>query len=183
MSVTINAKGTSVTSFKIGRNGPTITEDSTITAGPPSVTNPVNPNGNLTLTANGVNAKILFTGDVGPGIISATASQNLYIDPTLGGGGNLILIDNQWPLTDGTSGQFLKTNGAGILSWGSQIAPNYQEFSATASQTIFNTTVNTVAKASGKSYLQVFVNGIFQQEGATKQYTVTGANQVTFNVG
>lgn len=62
-------------------------------------------------------------------------------------------------------------------------APNYETIVATASQTVFNTTVNTVANGSGKSYLQVFVNGVKQREGASFAYTVTSANQITFNVG
>lgn len=62
-------------------------------------------------------------------------------------------------------------------------APNYQEFVSTAAQTVFNTTINTTAKSGTRAYLQVFVSGVFQQEGATKQFTVTGANQITFNVG
>ena len=41
--------------------------------------------------------------------------------------------------------------------------------------------MSTVAKGSGKAHLQVFVNGVFRQEGATKAFTVTGANQITFN--
>jgi hypothetical protein len=61
--------------------------------------------------------------------------------------------------------------------------PDYEEFVATAAQTVFNPALSTVAKAAGKAYLQVFVNGVFQMEGATKAFTVTGANQLTFNAG
>lgn len=63
------------------------------------------------------------------------------------------------------------------------VAPNYEEFAATAAQTVFNTTMTTTAKAAGKAYLQIYVNGVFQQEGASKAFTVTGATQVTFNAG
>lgn len=66
---------------------------------------------------SGINTKVQFTGDTGPGIITASASQNLYIDPSLGGGGNLILVANQWPSADGTTNQVLTTNGAGVLSF------------------------------------------------------------------
>lgn len=60
----------------------------------------------------------------------------------------------------------------------------YFEASATGGQTVVNTTpLNTTAKTSTTASLQVFVNGVFQQEGATKAYTVTGANQITFNAG
>ena len=63
------------------------------------------------------------------------------------------------------------------------VAPNYETAVATASQTVFNTTLTTQANGSGKTYLLVFVNGVKQIEGASKSYTVTGANQITFNTG
>jgi hypothetical protein len=62
-------------------------------------------------------------------------------------------------------------------------AADYEEQVATASQTVFNTTIDTVANGGGKTYLAVYVNGVYQQQGATKSYTVTGANQITFNAG
>lgn len=74
-------------------------------------------NGDLILKADGVNSKITFSGDVGPAIITASASQTLYIDPTLGGGSTLVLVDNQWPTTDGSADQVITTDGNGILSF------------------------------------------------------------------
>ena len=71
-------------------------------------------------------------------------------------------------------------NGSG---GGGLTAPNYEEATATASQVLFNTTLNTVANAAGKTSLLVYVNGVKQREGVTKAYQVTGANQVTFNAG
>jgi hypothetical protein len=90
--------------------------------------------------------------------------------------------------SDGTSGQVLTSNGTGsAATWstptGGLVAPNYQTFVATASQTVFNTTLTTQANGSGKTYLQVFVNGVKQIEGASKAYTVTGANQFTMTAG
>lgn len=91
--------------------------------------------------------------------------------------------------TFGTAGQVLATNAtADGLEWitaptGGSTAPNYEEFVATAGQTVFNTTMTTTAKGAGKAYLQVFVNGVFQMEGASKSFTVTGSNQITFNAG
>lgn len=152
MSITLNAKGTSVPFFTIGKSGTTLYQGSTDPSGTYTIKdgdywlngsdNSLNVWGtsqwnapqladlhfvdssivapddtDLTLQTNGVNTKIVFAGDVGPGIITASASQDLYIDPTLGGGGNLILIDNQWPAADGTNGQVLTTNGSGILSF------------------------------------------------------------------
>jgi hypothetical protein len=62
-------------------------------------------------------------------------------------------------------------------------APAYEAFVATGGQTVFNTTLSTVAIGGGLSHLQVFRNGVFQQEGGSKAFTVTGANQITFNAG
>jgi hypothetical protein len=90
------------------------------------------------------------------------------------------------PSQTGNTGKYLSTDGAGTLSWQATssglVAPNYEEIAITATQTVVNTTVNTVAKASGKAYLQVFLNGVLQMEGSTKAFTVTGANQITFNL-
>jgi hypothetical protein len=63
------------------------------------------------------------------------------------------------------------------------IPPNYEEFISVAAQTVFNTTITTQPIGGGNSYLQVYVNGIFQQEGVLSAYQVTGANQITFNTG
>jgi len=82
-------------------------------------------------------------------------------------------------------GEVLKWNGSnwvpGTDTSGAPL-PQYEEFVAGASQTIFNTTITTLSNTSGgNARLQVYVNGIYQLEGATKAYTVTGANQITFN--
>jgi hypothetical protein len=61
--------------------------------------------------------------------------------------------------------------------------PAYELQVAIANQTVFDTTVNTVANDSGLASLQVFINGVKQIEGASYGYTVTGANQITLNSG
>jgi len=70
---------------------------------------------------------------------------------------------------------------------GSLTGVNIDEFVATGGQTVFNTTnVPTVAPSGSpgnKAYIQVFVNGILQKYGPGFSYTVTGANQITFNSG
>jgi len=73
--------------------------------------------------------------------------------------------------------RILGANAPGAFS------PNYEEYVATAAQTVFNTTMPTTAKVGGRAYLQVYIDGIFQQEGVTKQFTVTGPNQITFSYG
>lgn len=78
------------------------------------------------------------------------------------------------------------TNAAGSITIAvnhNALAPSYDEITAFAGQTVFTTTVNTLANASGHTYLQIFVNGVLQREGASKAYTVTGATQITFNTG
>ena len=71
----------------------------------------------LVIKTDGINAKVTFAVDVGPGIITESASKNLYIDPTVGGGSNLILVANQWPSADGLANQVLTTNGSGVLTF------------------------------------------------------------------
>lgn len=153
MAITLNAKGTSVPSFTIGKNGTTLYQGSvdpslfyTMHAGDvwfdnydnsqwvwnavatawnaPKLANltfsgsTISSSGaDLTLSTNGNNAHVTFAGDVGPGIITASAGQDLYIDPTLGGGTNLIIVDNKWPAADGAANQVLTTDGAGNLSF------------------------------------------------------------------
>lgn len=173
MSVTINAKGTSVPSFTVGKSGLQLSQAGELTP----------PTGNdLIINLAADKSLSINAGTSGPALITSSDNQDIHINPAVGGGQYLVLVANRWPGTDGTANQVLRTNGSGVLSWYTP-APNYEEFSATASQTVFNTTISTVAKSAGKVYLQVFVNGIFQQEGATKAFTVTGANQITFNSG
>jgi hypothetical protein len=175
MSVTLNAKGTSVSNFTVGKDGTTLTQSGSIT--PPG-------GNNLTVVLATDKFLNIDGGLSGPSLITTTDTKDLHINPAIGGGQYLLLNAVRWPTTDGTTGQVLATNGSGVLSFVSKLtAPNYEEYVATGSQTVFNTTLATTAKASGKSYLQIFVNGTFQQEGGTKQYTVTGANQITFNAG
>lgn len=60
---------------------------------------------------------------------------------------------------------------------------NYQRLVSNTNQTVFNTSVQTRPNGDGKSYLQVFVNGVYQLEGASKNYIVSSNNQITFNTG
>jgi hypothetical protein len=61
-------------------------------------------------------------------------------------------------------------------------APDYDRIVATAGQTVFNTTVSTIANTSGKNYVMVTKNGLVLSEGGGNDYTVTGANQITLIV-
>jgi hypothetical protein len=93
----------------------------------------------------------------------------------VGGGQMCATIGGTTPMTF-VSGilEILVTNG------GSSAIPSYEGQTATAGQTVVNTIVNTIPISGNTSYLLVFVNGVMQMEGALLQYTVTGANQITF---
>jgi len=108
MSVTINAKGTSVSSFTVGRSGTIITQGGVIS--PPAATD-------LKISLDVGKDLIIDDGGSGSALITTTNSRDLYINPATGGGQYLVLCANTWPATDGTNGQTLVTNGAGILSW------------------------------------------------------------------
>lgn len=107
MSVTLNAKGTSTTSFKVGKNGTIITQGGVIS--PPAATD-------LKIDLDTGQNLVIDAGVTGSAVITTT-NPNLHISPTTAGGQYLVLVANRWPTTDGTSGQVLATNGSGILSW------------------------------------------------------------------
>ena len=150
MTVTINAKGTSVPYFKIGKGGVTIYQGSsdpsltyTLVTGDywldttnklstwsgsawiaPTLDN-LNFNSStiaavtaddITLTP-GTGKSVVVTGSSGPGMITTDSGYDLTIDPSYGGGGNLILNANVWPATDGSANQVLTTDGSGYLSF------------------------------------------------------------------
>jgi hypothetical protein len=108
MAVTINAKGTSVPSFSVGKAGTTITQSGVIS--PPS-------DQNLTISLGTDRQLVVDAGDSGPALITASSNQDLHINPAVGGGQFLILNANRWPVSDGTNGQVLATNGSGVLSF------------------------------------------------------------------
>jgi len=93
----------------------------------------------------------------------------------VGGGKMCTTVGGTTPMTF-VSGvlEVLVTNG------GTSSIPTYEGIVATSGQTVFNTTVNTIPITNNTSYLIVFVNGVMQMEGALLNYTVTGANQITF---
>lgn len=101
-------------------------------------------------------------------------------------GGSIILNNVAWP--DGTvsptPGMYLGVSALNTLQFYTLpliSTPAYELQVAVALQTIFNTVIPTVPNGAGSAYLQVFVNGVKQIEGITKNYQVTGANQITFN--
>jgi hypothetical protein len=108
MSVTINARGTSVPSFAIGKSGTVITQAGTIT--PPA-------GNDLTIALGVDNTLSIATDGPGPSLITTSDNQDLHINPAIGGGQFLVLNANRWPIADGTFGQVLATNGSGVLGF------------------------------------------------------------------
>ncbi|MFL6601832.1 MAG: hypothetical protein ACJ8R9_10920 [Steroidobacteraceae bacterium] len=120
----------------------------------------------LTLTNTGVLSNVAGTGI---GVSGAT--------------GNVTITNTG--VTSIVAGSNVTVSGAtgAVTVNATRQAPDYQEFVAAAAQTVFNTTITTTAKSGSKSYLQVYVNGTFKQEGGGFAYTVTGTNQITFIAG
>jgi len=135
--------------------------------------------GNGEGTGNGGNLTIQAGSANGSGDVGNVAIQGNNIEWT-------ILGELTVNLNPGITGQVLTSQGTGtppIWAAPAFVAPKYEAAVATALQTVFNTTLTTTANTGGKTFLQVFVNGVKQMEGAAKAYTVTGANQITFNTG
>jgi len=149
----------------------------------------------LNITNIGVNSHSAIDTHIGDatihftqGSISITSSQisdfATGIDTHLGLSSIDLFGDVDTTTLTPTTGDVLSWDGTnwipGTVTPGS--IPKYEEQVAGASQTVFNTTISTVSNTSGgNAKLQVFVNGIYNMEGATKAYTVTGPNQITFN--
>lgn len=136
-----------------------------------------------------------FDSNLG-GFIQA-ALDNSLVSSVFGRTGAIVAQEGDYTLnllgdvtiTAPATNDVLKYNGSGWVNGTtptpslSSIAPNYETATATASQTVFNTTLSTLANSGGKSYLMVTCNGLVMDEGAGADYTVTGANQITFTSG
>lgn len=108
MSVTINAKGTSYSSFRVGKTGTAITQAGAIT--PPGASD-------LTINLDEDRHLVVDAGLTGPALITTSDNQDLHINPATGGGQYLVLGANRWPTADGSANQVITTNGSGVLSF------------------------------------------------------------------
>lgn len=73
-------------------------------------------------------------------------------------------------------------NSLSIATTATEDHPDYNLFSALAAQTVFVTTFAWTAPSANKAAVSVFVNGIKQIEGATKDFTAA-PGIITFNAG
>lgn len=113
MSVTLNAKGTSTSSFKVGKDGTIITQGGVIS--PPAATD-------LKIDLDVGQYLNIDAGLSGPAVITSSNNQDLHINPSVGGGQYLVLNETRWPAQDGTVNQFLVTDGNGTLSFVTPVA-------------------------------------------------------------
>ena len=104
--------------------------------------------------------------DINTFSIVSTSNGNISITPN--GSGKVILDGISYPDTDGTNGQFIKTNGSGVLSFGAMTL-SYSSGTATGDGTEDEFTIS-----SGRSVndVLVFVNGF--QLTPTTDYTISG---------
>lgn len=148
MAITLNAKGTSVSSFSIGKAGVTLYQGSDPY---PGITPIV---GDYWFDTTAGNLRIW----VSPGQWGAPALDNIHFqngtisaqttDLVLTSSNDIQIGDLTWPAADGTSGQVLSTNGAGQLVFAnagaSTVAP---EWTLSASTTSLLPTATLVRRA------------------------------------
>jgi hypothetical protein len=104
--------------------------------------------------------------DINTYSIVSTSDGNINITPN--GTGKVVLDGISYPDTDGTDGQFIKTNGSGVLSFGAMTL-SYSSGTATGDGTEDEFTIS-----SGRAVdnVLVFVNGF--QLTPTTDYTISG---------
>ncbi len=134
-------------------------------------------------------------GGNGAGIIRIDGQSGYHVELSTG----TLAADTTFtlPTTDGTLGDILTAQGAGVTAWQASSTPStkpaYEKQTITGSPVsdIVNTTVSTTATSGSPlvSSLQVFRNGMMQEEDLVAgspiaaDFVVTGANQLTFATG
>jgi hypothetical protein len=104
--------------------------------------------------------------DINTYSIVSTSDGNINITPN--GTGKVVLDGISYPDTDGTDGQFIKTNGSGVLSFGAMTL-SYSSGTATGDG---STTTATISSGRAVNDILVFVNGF--QLTPTTDYTISG---------
>jgi hypothetical protein len=129
-----------------------------------SITNLVAPtNADLTLTTSGTGNIILDGITIRGTTLSAADSSKITVAEALDVTGALTASGLAYPTSDGSSGEFLKTNGSGTLSF------------ASGGTTLSGTTNNTVTTVTGANAVQGEANLTF--DGST--LAVTGAATIS----
>lgn len=179
MSITINAKGTSVPFFTIGKGGSTIYQG----AADPSSSYTMKTgdywlNGLTSMVWNGsawiamTAGTISFSGNT----ITGSSSSSLALVP---GAGQRVSINSLlWPAADGTSNQVLSTNGSGVLSWVSPSTGTVTSVSTTGNNGI--TVSGSPITTSGTITLGL---GAITPTSVAASGTVTGSNLSGTNTG
>lgn len=120
MSVIINAKGTSVPYFKIGKTGTTLyqgSSDPSLTYTPAVGDLFIDTDEKSIKFWNGTSWEYTTFGNTTINTAGIESVNDLQVNA--GNGFNVIIDGLIWPNTDGTSNQSLRTDGNGNLYWGS----------------------------------------------------------------
>lgn len=148
--------------------------------------------GSNTLHSTGFSVNNINSGISTSSVLHATSASISRVTSTGGFTGNIYstgistISGFRFPSSDGTDGQFLKTDGSGNLSWGTATGSggaagaattiSDQNFTATQGQTTFTSSQDLTNKS-----VQVFVNGI-KLRGST-DFTVTVPTTVSLVEG
>jgi len=170
MSVTINAKGTSVPTFAVGKNGMTLAQAGEIT--PPA-------GNDLTVNLSTNKNLVIDAGNTGPALITATNDQDLHINPATGGGQYLFFNATRWPATPGGNGQTLVSDGNGILSWTAAVGTGTVSSVAVSGDNGIGVSGSPIT-ASGTISLSL---GAITPTSVAATGTVTGSNLSGTNTG
>ena len=117
-----------------------------------------------------------------------TADRNIYF-PDANGTVPVFTTAPTGAIADGSSGQVLTTDGNGGLSFttvsGGGATSAYAKFTYEIAATVNSvsgndTNGNTLSYSAGNNVVEVFVNGVKQQEGSGKDYQATTGNSVVF---
>lgn len=120
MSVTINAKGTSVPYFRLGKSGITLYQGPSDPSGSYTIQN-----GDVWFDTSASTIKVRSSSvwvqptlddlNITGSTLSSSSGNDLILDSA--SGKNVVIDGQKFPNADGLSGQVLSTNGSGVLSW------------------------------------------------------------------
>lgn len=116
-------------------------------------------NGVAYLGSSGTNDLKLWTNSgTNSGSITITDGVNGDITISPNGTGKIVLDGLNWPTSDGTSGQYLTTNGAGVLSWSSSVVTSFGDLTAVGSTIASPSNADLTLDPSGSGKVQINSN-------------------------